>query len=66
MERRRKNFINGVFNRLHPQGSHPGLLDEEDCTFWVHLVLLVVRFFSVVWTQRWEDGKHGVWTDIPC
>src|ERR1700737_487651 len=28
-----KNVINGVFKRLHPQGSHLGLSDEEDCTF---------------------------------
>jgi hypothetical protein len=38
-----KNFINGVFKRLHPQGSHPGLSDEEDCTFRLHLVLLIAR-----------------------
>ena len=38
-----KNFINGVVKRLHPQGAHPGLSDEEDCTFRVHLVLLVSR-----------------------
>jgi len=39
-----KNFINGVLKRLHPQGAHPGLSDEEDCTFRFHLVLLVSRF----------------------
>jgi len=38
-----KNFINGVVKRLHPQGAHPGLSDEEDCTFRLHLVLLVSR-----------------------
>jgi hypothetical protein len=38
-----KNFINGVFKRLHPQGSHPGLSDEEDYTFRLHLVLLIPR-----------------------
>jgi hypothetical protein len=40
-----KNFVNGVFKRLHPQGSHPGLSDEEDCTFRLHLTLLVARLF---------------------
>ena len=40
-----KNFVNGTFKRLHPQGSHPGLSDEEDCTFRLHLVLLVARLF---------------------
>ena len=40
-----KNFVNGTFKRMHPQGSHPGLSDEEDCTFRLHLVLLVARLF---------------------
>jgi hypothetical protein len=38
-----KNFINGAFKRLHPQGAHPGLSDEEDSTFRLHLVVLVSR-----------------------
>jgi len=38
-----KNFINGVLKRLHPQGAHPGLSDEEDCTFRLQLVLIVSR-----------------------
>lgn len=40
-----KNFVNGMFKRLHPQGSHPGLSDEEDSTFRLHLVLLTARLF---------------------
>lgn len=40
-----KNFVNGTLKRLHPQGAHPGLSDEEDCTFRLHLVLLVARLF---------------------
>lgn len=38
-----KNFINGVLKRLHPDGPHPGLSDEEDSTFRLHLVLLISR-----------------------
>jgi hypothetical protein len=38
-----KNFINGTMRRLHPDGPHPGLSDEEDSTFRLHLVLLVSR-----------------------
>ena len=38
-----KNLVNGVFKRLHPQGAHPGLSDEEDSTFRLHLVLLLGR-----------------------
>lgn len=45
-------LINGLFNRLHPEGSHPGLSDEEDSTFRLHIVLIVARMllrrFSVV------------------
>jgi hypothetical protein len=40
-----KNFVNGVFKRLHPQGSHPGLSDEEDSTFRLYLVVLTARLF---------------------
>jgi hypothetical protein len=40
-----KNFVNGVFKRLHREGGHPGLSDEEDCTFRLHLVLIVARLF---------------------
>ena len=36
-------FINGLIKRLHPQGAHPGLSDEEDSAFRVHIVLLTAR-----------------------
>jgi len=35
-----KNFINGLWKRLHPSGSHPGLSDQTDSTFRRHIVLL--------------------------
>jgi len=38
-----KGFIEAFYRRLHPQGSHPGLSDEDDSTFRLHLVLLVAR-----------------------
>ncbi len=40
-------LINGLMVRLHPQGSHPGLSDEEDSTYRLHIVLLTARFFLV-------------------
>ena len=40
-----KNLVNGVFKRLHPQGAHPGLSDDEDSTFRLHIVLLLGRLF---------------------
>jgi hypothetical protein len=36
-------FINGLAKRLHPKGSHPGLSDDEDSTFRLHVVLLTAR-----------------------
>jgi hypothetical protein len=38
-----QGFIEGFIRRLHPEGAHPGLSDEEDSTFRLHLVLLVGR-----------------------
>jgi hypothetical protein len=38
-----KGFIESLFKRLHPQGSHPGLSDQDDSTFRLHLVLLMTR-----------------------
>ena len=35
-----KNLVNGVFKRLHPQGAHPGLSDDEDSTFRLHMVMV--------------------------
>ena len=40
-----KNLINGILKRLHPQGAHPGLSDEDDSTFRLHLVLVTTRLF---------------------
>lgn len=31
-----KGFLEGFLRRLHPSGSHPGLSDEDDCTFRLH------------------------------
>ena len=36
-------FMNGLVKRLHPQGAHPGLSDEEDSTFRLHFILLTAR-----------------------
>jgi hypothetical protein len=40
-----KGFVEGFWKRLHPKGSHPGLSDQDDSTFRLHLVILVVHFF---------------------
>jgi hypothetical protein len=36
-------FINGLVKRLHPQGAHPGLSDQTDSVFRLHLVLLTAQ-----------------------
>ncbi len=35
-----KGFINGLVKRLHPEGAHPGLSNEDDSMFRLHIVLL--------------------------
>lgn len=40
-----KGYVNGLMNRLHPHGSHPGVSDEEDSTFRLHTVLIAARLF---------------------
>lgn len=40
-----KNFSNGLMKRLHPQGAHAGLSNEEDCTFRLHLVVLTSSYY---------------------
>lgn len=38
-----KGFMESFFRRLHPDGAHPGISNEEDSTFRLHMVLLVAR-----------------------
>jgi len=39
-----KPYINGLWKRLHPTGSHPGLSDEEDSTFRYHTLIVFARY----------------------
>ena len=39
------SFLQGLWKRLHPQGSHPGLSDEEDSTFRLHLIILTASYY---------------------
>ena len=47
-----KNFTNGLWKRLHPAGSHPGLSDQDDSTFRRHIVLLTSQLFLVRFDAR--------------
>ena len=38
-------FLQGLLKRLHPKGSHPGLSDEEDSTFRLHLMILTASYY---------------------
>ncbi len=38
-----KGFLEAFYRRLHPEGAHPGLSDEDDSTFRLHIVLIVAR-----------------------
>lgn len=40
-------FVEGFWKRLHPSGSHPGLSEELDSTFRLHMVILVCHYFMV-------------------
>lgn len=40
-----KGYVNGLFKMLHTEGSHPGLSDEDHCTFRLHVVLVTARTF---------------------
>lgn len=39
-------FVEGFWKRLHPEGSHPGLSEEPDATFRLHLVLVVIHYYA--------------------
>jgi hypothetical protein len=47
-----KGFINGLTKRLHPHGSHPGLSDQDDSTFRLHIVLITARLLLVRFDRR--------------
>lgn len=40
-----KGFVQGFWYRLHPSGPHPGLSDEEDSTFRLHLVIIIASHY---------------------
>lgn len=45
-------FVQGFWRRLHSNGSHPGLSDEDDCTFRLQLVYLVAHMFLTRFDNR--------------
>ena len=49
-------FLQGLLKRLHPQGSHPGLSDEEDSTFRLHLVILTASYYLKRLNNKTENS----------
>lgn len=47
-------FVQGFWRRLHPEGSHPGLSDEEDSTFRLQLVIIVASHYLMRLKNRKE------------
>jgi hypothetical protein len=45
-------FVAGMWARMHPEGSHPGLSEEDDCAFRLHLGLIAARLFLRRFDQR--------------
>jgi hypothetical protein len=47
-----EGFLEAFSRRLHPHGSHPGLSDDDDSTFRLHIVLVVARLLLRRLAQR--------------
>ena len=45
-------YIQGLWSRMHPEGSHPGLSEEEDATFRLQVTLISARLFLRRFDQR--------------
>lgn len=55
----KSTLVPGLMNRLHPEGSHPGLSDEEDATFRLHIVLITARLFLRRYKQLTKMEKSS-------
>lgn len=51
-DRGRPAFILGLWARLHPHGSHPGLSDEDDAAFRLQITLITARLLLRRFDQR--------------
>lgn len=40
-----KNFLAGLWKRLHAEGSHPGISNEIDCTFRLQIVTATALYY---------------------
>lgn len=49
-------FIEGFWKRLHPEGSHPGLSEQSDSTFRLHLVILVIHYLMMRLDEHYKKA----------
>lgn len=52
-DRGNPSFIQGLWARLHPHGSHPGLSEEDDAAFRLQITLITVRLLM----RRFDERK---------
>lgn len=48
-------FLQGLWSRMHPEGSHPGLSEEEDATFRLQITLVTARLFLRRYDRRTDE-----------
>lgn len=45
-------YFQGLWQRMHAHGSHPGMSEEEDCTFRLHIMLITARLLLRRFAKR--------------
>ena len=53
------SFIRGLISRLHPEGGHSGLSNEDDCTFRIHIVLITIRLILRRYGKILKEKVNG-------
>lgn len=53
--RQKSQYIQGLMSRMHPEGSHAGLSEEDDCTFRLQITLITARLLL----RRFDNYKKS-------
>lgn len=51
-------YIQGLMNRMHPEGSHPGLSEVDDATFRFQITLITARLLLTRFDKRPQKIKQ--------
>jgi hypothetical protein len=54
-----KPFIEGLWKRLHPAGTHPGPSDEDDCSFRYHTTIVFAHYILKRLADRKVSASNG-------